>query len=80
MLSIILDPGTFQAKPAFAAELERFIAWVKSSEKATPDGDILMPGEIEERTRARRLREGIELDDTTWSQFRETAALVGLTL
>ena len=25
-----------------------------------------MPGEIEERTKARRLREGIDLDDTTW--------------
>jgi LDH2 family malate/lactate/ureidoglycolate dehydrogenase len=37
-----------------------------------------MPGEIEERTKARRLREGIDLDETTWSQLRATAAGVGL--
>ena len=37
-----------------------------------------MPGEIEERTKARRLREGIDIDDTTWSQILDTAKLVGL--
>jgi uncharacterized oxidoreductase len=78
MLSIYLDPSRFQPDEAFAAEIERFIAWVKSSEKATPDGDILMPGEIEERTKAKRLRDGIEVAETTWSQIRETAVAVGL--
>jgi uncharacterized oxidoreductase len=78
MLSILLDGSRFQADAAFAAEINRFIAWVKSSAKATPDGEILMPGEVEERTKARRLREGVPLDDTTWSQVRETARAVGL--
>ena len=77
MLSIILDPSRFQDDAAFAAEINRFIAWVKSSAKATPDGDILMPGEIEERTKAQRLRDGIDIDDTTWSQIVETAQIVG---
>ena len=40
----------------FAAEIQRFIAYVKSSAKVTPTGDILMPGEIEERTKAQRSR------------------------
>src|SRR5438874_1798752 len=48
MLSIYLDPARFQPDANFAAEVQRLIAWVKSSEKATPEGDILMPGEIEE--------------------------------
>jgi uncharacterized oxidoreductase len=78
MLSIYLDPSRFQDDAAFGAELGRFIAWVKSSARAAPDGDILMPGEIEERTRAQRLRDGIDLDETTWSQIRETARAVGL--
>jgi uncharacterized oxidoreductase len=79
MLSIIIDPSFFQSDPAFAAEIERFIAWVKSSEKATSNGEILMPGEIEERTKAERLRDGIDIDETTWSQIQETAKTVGLT-
>ena len=37
-----------------------------------------MPGEIEERTKARRTRDGIEIDDKTWSQIRDTASAVGL--
>ena len=78
MFSIILDPARFQTDANFAAELERFIAWVKSSAKTTPDGDILMPGEIEERTKARRRRDGIDIDETTWSQLLETARSVGL--
>lgn len=78
MLSIILDPAFFQNDATFAAEIQRFIAWVKSSAKASPDGTILMPGEIEERTKAQRLREGIELDETTWTQFCRAATSVGL--
>jgi len=78
MLSIILDPSIFQVDAAFAAEIERFIAWVKSSKTVTADGEILMPGEIEEHTKALRLREGIDLDETTLSQIIETAQLLGV--
>lgn len=78
MLSIFLDPTFFQSDAVFAAEINRFIDWVKSSEKAAPNGQILMPGEIEEQTKARRMREGIDIDETTWSQLLETAKAVGL--
>jgi uncharacterized oxidoreductase len=78
MLSIYLEPSVFQAEPAYAAELQRFIAWVKSSAKTTPDGAILMPGEIEERTKSERLQHGIELDGNTWSQLLDAARTVGL--
>jgi uncharacterized oxidoreductase len=78
MLSIILDAAYFQSDTALAAEITRFLAWVKSSAKATPDGEVLMPGEVEERTRAKRLRDGIVIDDTTWSQILQTAAALGL--
>ena len=78
MLSILLDPSFFQTDPAFAGEIRRFVDWVKSSEKVVKDGQILMPGEIEEQTKARRLREGIDIDDTTWSQILDTASAVGV--
>ncbi len=78
MLSILIDPSFFQSDPAFAAEIRRFIDWVKSSEKSTPGGEILMPGEIEERTKTQRLKDGIELDDTTWSQIEATSDSLGV--
>lgn len=78
MLSIFLDTSFFQTNADFTAEITRFIDWVKSSARTTPNGDILMPGEIEERTRAQRLRQGIDIDDTTWAQILETTRAVGL--
>lgn len=78
MLSVLLDPARFRPTDAFADEIERFVAWVKSSAKATPDGEILMPGEVERRTKERRLRDGIDVDDTTWSQLCDTARSVGV--
>jgi hydroxycarboxylate dehydrogenase B len=78
MLSIYVEPTLFQTSAAFAAELHRFIEWVRSSAKTMPDGEILMPGEIEERTKARRLRDGIDIDDTTCGQLLATAQSVGI--
>jgi uncharacterized oxidoreductase len=77
MLSIILDPAFFKSDAGFDSEIKRFVAWVKSSEKTMHDGEILMPGEIEERTKQVRLRNGIDIDETTWRQIRETAEKVG---
>ncbi len=78
MLSIYLDPSFFQSDAAFQADIARFIAWVKSSEKADPNGEILIPGDIEDRTKTQRERDGIELDATTWSQLQATAVAVGM--
>jgi uncharacterized oxidoreductase len=76
MLTIVLDPSFFQSEDEFSREAERFIAFVKSSEKVSPGSDILMPGELEARTRGKRLRDGIELDETTWRQIQETCRSV----
>jgi uncharacterized oxidoreductase len=69
MLTILLDPAFFASEDDFAREAQRFIAYVKSSERVDPENEILMPGEMEERTRARRVQAGIELDATTWEQI-----------
>jgi uncharacterized oxidoreductase len=78
MLTIVLDVSRFQDEGAFRIEIQRLVAWVKSSAKAGPDGEILMPGEIEERTKAQRLQDGIDIDATTWSQIVDTARSLGL--
>ena len=78
MLSIILDPAIFQPADGFGAEIDSFVTHVKSSRTVRPDGEILMPGELEARTRARRLREGIEIDETTWGQIVATGQSLGV--
>jgi uncharacterized oxidoreductase len=72
MLTILIDPSLFQTEDEFAREAGRFLDYVKSAQPAVPGGEILLPGEVEERTRAARLRSGIELDETTWRQIGET--------
>jgi hydroxycarboxylate dehydrogenase B len=80
MLSIYLAPNFFQDNQYFAQEVDRFVSWVKSSKKAQPEGDILMPGEIEDRTKAQRTRDGIELDENTWNNIVEVGRSVGVTI
>jgi uncharacterized oxidoreductase len=72
MLSIILDPAFFRSPHDFSEEIAGFITHVKSSRTVTPGGEILMPGEPEARSRAHKLRKGIELDLTTWGQIVAT--------
>jgi hydroxycarboxylate dehydrogenase B len=78
MLSIILDPAILQSTEAFSEEIGGLIEHVKSSRTVTPDGEILMPGEPEARSRARKMRDGIEIDLTTWSQIVATAESLGV--
>jgi uncharacterized oxidoreductase len=78
MFTVLVDPTVFTPGESFAGELHRLGAWVKASPPAEAGGEILVPGEPEDRKRAERLVTGLPLDDTTWAQLRETAALVGL--
>jgi uncharacterized oxidoreductase len=80
MLSIIFDPALFPLADGFSEEIHGLIAHVKSSRIVTPDGEILMPGEPEARARARRLCDGIEIDETTWGQIAATAKTLGVTI
>jgi hydroxycarboxylate dehydrogenase B len=80
MLSVFFDPSFFQSADGFAQEIDAFITHVKSSRTVMPDGEILMPGEPEARSRARRLRDGIEIDDATWSQLAATGESLGVSV
>ena len=78
MLSIYVDPKALVTEHAYTAEIARYIDFVKSSRTVTPGGEILMPGEPEQRTRVTRTAQGIDLDETTWGQLVSTWESVGL--
>jgi uncharacterized oxidoreductase len=78
MLSIILDPAVFRSVGGFSQEISGLIDHVKSSRTVTSEGEILMPGEPEARSRERKLRDGIEIDQTTWNQLTATAESLGV--
>jgi uncharacterized oxidoreductase len=73
MLSILIDPFRFQTGDEFFGEVRRYVDFVKTAKPAEPDGEVLVPGEVERRNREQRMRDGIELDETTWGQLVEVA-------
>ncbi|MCW3474255.1 malate/lactate/ureidoglycolate dehydrogenase [Limobrevibacterium gyesilva] len=77
MFSIYLDPAHFGAQ-GFVAQARAFADYVKSSRPAATDGDVLVPGEPEARTRATRLQDGIPLQADTWANLVTTARNLGI--
>ena len=77
LLSILIDPERM-AGAAMAADIDRLVAWVKASPPASPGGEVLLPGEIERRTRDERRAHGIPLDPNTLAQVRAAATSVGV--
>jgi len=69
MLTLAFDPAAFGGVDMFSADVERLAAWSRASRPATPGGAVLLPGDIERRTRESRQREGIPLDAQTIQQL-----------
>ena len=60
--------------------LTHYAAWIKSAKCVPGVEEILFPGEIEQRRRAKRLAEGVELPDGTWAQINEVATGLNVSL
>jgi hydroxycarboxylate dehydrogenase B len=78
MLTIVADPAAFGPGEAFARDVRQFLEHVRTCPPAQEGGEILLPGEPEERTRAQRLAEGIPLDERTRSQLDDVAHSLGV--
>ncbi|HEX3349166.1 MAG TPA: malate/lactate/ureidoglycolate dehydrogenase [Acetobacteraceae bacterium] len=79
MLSIYLDPGHFGAQH-FVQAAREYAEYVKSSRPAAPDGEVLVPGEPEARTRAARMGDGVPLSPDVWDSLIKTGQSVGVTV
>ena len=80
MMSVVFDPAAFSGAQAFADDLARLDSWVKASPPAVADGEVLLPGEPERRTRAQRLVDGIPFDSATRRQLSDLARGLGVAL
>jgi len=78
MLSVAFNPAMFGGADFFSADISRLGAWATASPPLTPDAPVLLPGEIEARTRTDRLEKGIPVDEETWRQLETTAESVGV--
>lgn len=78
MLSFYVNPVVIDAQGLFSEDVNRYIGYYKSAKPITPGGEILTPGEPEQRTRKQRLAEGIPLPDDTWAAIVAAARGVGV--
>ena len=78
LLSILIDPERMAGTDAMSQDVDRLTAYVTASPPATPTGEVLLPGEVERRTRTDRGANGIPLDAKTLDQLRGAARSVGV--
>lgn len=64
----------FVPRERYYAEVDGLVDSLKSCPPAVGFNEVLLPGEPERRTEARRRKEGIEIDDETWHQLSDVAA------
>src|SRR5258708_260945 len=69
--------GSTGAARAYYDEGEAMTRGVKASPPSGAD-PVMVPGDPERRSRAKRLAEGIPIDAGTWRAVAEAAALVGV--
>lgn len=79
MLSIYLDPGHFSGA-SFATVARDYAEYVRAARPAEPGQPVLVPGDVESRTRAARLQSGVPLQPATWAALQAVAADHGVDL
>lgn len=79
MLSFIVDTGALGDPAHIASEARAVGDWVKASPPAPGFDEVLLPGEPEARSRARRSVEGVPIDDKSLSDILAAGRSLGLT-
>ncbi len=73
IVMIAIKIADFIDSNAFTREIEYMIDWVKSSDKLPGVDEIYVPGESEAQCRAKRMREGIPIEEKTWNRIVKIA-------
>jgi uncharacterized oxidoreductase len=69
----------FQSLEKFYDQIDDLIAFVKSTKGAPGFSDIVLPGEAGRRREAARRANGVEIDEPTWHQLKQSALELNVT-
>jgi uncharacterized oxidoreductase len=78
MLAIVIDAARLGTADAFAREARLFLDWLRKGRPAPGVGKVRVAGERERELRAKREREGVPVDATTWEEILAAADKVKL--
>ncbi len=78
MLSVLIDPTTLGDQATFERETQAFVDWVLASPPQEGVAQVLLAGDPERESRARRVAQGVPVDATTWQQILAAATWLGV--
>jgi uncharacterized oxidoreductase len=78
MLAIVIDAKRLGTASAFEREARLFLDWLRKSRPAPGFDRVRLAGEPEREMRAKRGRDGIPVDETTWEEIQRAADKVKL--
>jgi uncharacterized oxidoreductase len=73
MLMIVIDPSRLTDRAWMLDEIAAMSGYITGSPPANPGEPVLIPGDPERANRARRLREGVPIDEETWREIAAAA-------
>jgi hydroxycarboxylate dehydrogenase B len=73
MLSVLIDPAALADRRAFEQEALALVDWVRASPPREGFAAVQVAGDAERDNRQARLRDGIEVDATTWQDILAAA-------
>src|SRR5437763_7279778 len=73
MLMIVIDPSRLVDRAWMQDEIAAMTAYITASPPRHPDEPVLIPGDPERANRARRLKDGVPIDEETWREIGEAA-------
>ena len=76
---LAIDPGAFMPLVDFKGQVEAFVAYLKDTPTQVGVDEVLYPGEKEYRTEQQRRRDGIAIEDGTWTKLAQVAERFGAT-
>jgi uncharacterized oxidoreductase len=68
----------FQPLDEFFDKVDELIAFVKSRKTAPGFKEILLPGEQGRRNEERQLKDGVEIDEATWTELKQVTLKLGI--
>ena len=79
-LLIVIDVAATGDAVEFASRMEQLVDQTRAGDLAAWSDAILVPGELEDRSRAAKERDGVRLAPLTWAALRELAEQSGVDL
>jgi hydroxycarboxylate dehydrogenase B len=75
---MVIDPRHVGGGQHFACEVENLVKFIRDCPRAAGVDEILLPGDPERKTLAKRQAEGVPIDEGNWKQLGELAARLGV--